>query len=223
MSELQTTNPPFQQNLPLISWLILRGRCANCGARISFRYFAVELLTALLFLAIWQNFPWPIALAYWLFIALIIVGTFVDLEHFIIPDQITIGGTVAGILAVLAVPALMDTDSRIVALTRSVLAAALGYVVLWIVLEAGKIAFGKKRIRLDAPTPFTWKRRAKMPSLSLGPNQSLWSEYFARETDAALPECDERRRSTSHAFADATLNFTTIASHSKARRSYSTT
>ncbi len=48
---------PWHQNLPLLSWLLLRGKCANCGNRIAFRYFAVELLTALLFLAVWLAFP----------------------------------------------------------------------------------------------------------------------------------------------------------------------
>src|SRR2546423_3108607 len=183
----------WQHNLPLISWILLRGRCANCGAKISFRYFAVELLTALLFLAIWQTFPWPMAIAYWVFVSLVIVGTFVDLEHFIIPDQITIGGTIAGIFASLAVPSLMNTDSRIAAVIRSSLAAALGYVILLLVLEAGKLAFGKKRIRLDAPTPFTWKRQGEDAEFVVGPEQSLWSEYFARETDRLLLECDEAR------------------------------
>lgn len=182
---------PWHQNLPLLSWLMLRGRCANCGAKISFRYFAVELLTGLLFLAIWQTFPWPMAVAYWVFIALVIVGTFVDFEHFIIPDQITIGGTVAGVIASLAVPALMDTDSRLAALVRSLLAAALGYVILLLVLEAGKIAFGKKRIRLEAPTAFAWKRHGEDADFVVGSEQSLWSDYFARETDRLLLECDE--------------------------------
>src|SRR5467141_1395786 len=150
---------PWHQNLPLISWLALRGRCANCGSKIAFRYFAVELITAVLFLAIWQCFSWPMAIAYWVFVSLLIVGTFIDFEHFIIPDQVTIGGTVAGLIATFAVPELMNADSRIAALVRSILAAALGYLALLIVLEAGKAAFGKKRIRLDAPTPFIWTIR----------------------------------------------------------------
>ena len=184
---------PWHHNLPLMSWILLRGRCARCGARIAFRYFAVELLTALLFLAIWQVFPWPIAIAYWVFISLLIVGTFVDLEHFIIPDQITIGGTLAGIGASLAVPELMSSDSRLAAGVRSILAAALGYVILLLVLEAGKIAFGKKRVRLDAPTPFTWKRQSDDAEFVVGSEQSLWSDYFARETDRLLLECDHAR------------------------------
>jgi leader peptidase (prepilin peptidase)/N-methyltransferase len=153
----------------------------------------VELITALLFLLIWNVFPWPMAIAYWVFVSLIIVGTFVDFEHFIIPDQITIGGTIAGVVASVAVPALMTTDSRVAACVRSVLAAALGYVILWLVLEAGKIAFGKKRIQLDAPTPFHWKRQGEDAQFSVGTEQSLWSEYFARESDRLLLDCNEAR------------------------------
>ena len=184
---------PWSQNLPLISWLVLRGRCANCGSKIAFRYFGVELITALLFLAVWRFFPWQLAIPYWVFVSLLIVATFVDLEHFIIPDQVTIGGTIAGVVASFAVPELMNTDSRLAALVRSGLAAALGYVVLWIVLEGGKIAFGKKRIRLDAPTPFTWIRRGEDADFVVGEEQSLWSEYFAREKDKLLLHCDEAR------------------------------
>jgi leader peptidase (prepilin peptidase)/N-methyltransferase len=197
---------PWQQNLPLLSWIVLRGRCAKCGARIAFRYFAVELVTALLFLAIWQAFPWPIAVVYWVFISLVIVGTFVDLEHFIIPDQITIGGMIAGICASLAVPELMKTDSRLAAGIRSILAAALGYVILLLVLEAGKIAFGKKRVRLDTPTPFTWKRQSDDAEFVVGSEQSLWSDYFARETDRLLLECDAARIDRRE-FGSVTLEF----------------
>jgi leader peptidase (prepilin peptidase) / N-methyltransferase len=182
---------PWQQNLPLISWLLLRGKCANCGNRIAFRYFAVELLTALLFLAVWVAFPWPIALAYWVFVSLLVVGTFIDFEHFIIPDEITIGGTVAGLLASLALPALMGEDSRWRALAQSLGAAALGYALLWIVLEAGKKAFGKKRIRLDAPTQFSWVRAGDDAEFIVGEEIGLWSDHFARENDLMLLHCSE--------------------------------
>ncbi len=182
---------PWQQNVPLLSWLLLRGRCAKCGARIAFRYFGVELLTALLFLAVWEFFPWQIAIAYWIFVSILIVATFVDLEHFIIPDQITIGGAIVGIAASAVVPALMETDSRVAAVVRSVLAAALGYVILWIVLEGGKIAFGKKRVELDAATPFSWTRQGDDADFMVGDERSLWSDYFAREKDRLLLHCDE--------------------------------
>jgi leader peptidase (prepilin peptidase) / N-methyltransferase len=182
---------PWYQNLPLISWVVLRGRCANCGSRITFRYLGVELITALLFLAVWLIFPWQTAIAYWVFVSILIVATFVDLEHFIIPDEVTIGGTIAGIVASFAVPALMSTDTRLAAVVRSMLAAALGYLILWIVLEAGKIAFGKKRIRLDTPTPFTWTRHVDDADFVVGAEQSLWSDYFTRESDRLLLHCDE--------------------------------
>jgi leader peptidase (prepilin peptidase)/N-methyltransferase len=182
---------PWHQNLPLISWLALRGRCANCGARIAFRYFGVELITALLFLGVWRSFPPSMAVPYWIFVALVIVATFIDFEHFIIPDEITIGGTVAGIVASVLVPELMGTDSRVAAVIRSVLAAALGYLTLWLVLEAGKIAFGRKHIRLDAPTPFRWKRQGEDADFTVGEEQTLWSDYFARESDRLLLSCDE--------------------------------
>ena len=197
---------PWHQNLPLISWLVLRGRCANCGSRIAFRYFAVELLTALLFLAIWQGFSWQMAVAYWIFASFLIAGTFIDFEHFIIPDRVTIGGMIAGFVASLAVPALMDTNSRLAAGIRSVLAATLGYVVLLIVLEAGKIAFGKKRIRFDAPTPFTWTKRDDDADFVVGTEQTLWSDHFARERDRLLLQCDETKIDN-HTYGSVTLDF----------------
>lgn len=197
---------PWHQNLPLISWIVLRGCCANCGAKISFRYFAVELVTALLFLAIWKSFPWPVAIAYWIFISFLIIGTFIDFEHFIIPDRVTIGGVIAGVVCSVAIPALMQTDSRIAAGVRSLLAAALGYVILLIVLEAGKVAFGRKRIRFDAPTPFAWTKRGDDADFVVGTEESLWSDYFAREKDRLLVTCDEARIDH-HTYGNVLLDF----------------
>ncbi|HEY6111187.1 MAG TPA: prepilin peptidase [Chthoniobacterales bacterium] len=184
---------PWYQNIPLASWLLLRGRCAHCGAPIRFRYFGVELITAALFLAVWRAFPWQIAIAYWIFVSLVVIATFVDFEHFIIPDQVTLGGTVAGIVASFLVPELMNTQSPLAAGVRALLAAALGYIVLLLVLEAGKLAFGKKRIRLDGPTPFTWKRHGDDAEFVVGAEQSLWSDYFAREKDRLLLKCEDAK------------------------------
>src|SRR5439155_13947775 len=88
---------PWYLNIPLLTWLYLRGRCRNCGAPISVRYFLVVLLTATLFLSCWLSFgrqsAW-LALVYATFLSGLIAATFIDFEHFIIPDEITIGGMV---------------------------------------------------------------------------------------------------------------------------------
>src|SRR5438067_3393386 len=196
----------WRHNLPLLSWIALRGRCANCGGSISFRYFAVELMTALLFLVIWRNYPWQVAIAYWVFIALVVAATFIDFEHFIIPDEITIGGTVAGLIASALVPQLMSSDGRLMALLISAGSAALGYALLWLVLEGGKLVFGKKRIRLEKPTSFTWTRLEDDADFVVGDEKSLWSDFFAREKDQLRLHCSSARIAERE-FADTVLSF----------------
>ena len=128
------------------------------------------------------------AIAYWIFVSFLIVGTFIDFEHFIIPDQVTIGGTIAGVACSVVVPALMQTDSRVAAGVRAALAAALGYVILWIVLEAGKIAFGRKRIEFDAPTTFTWKKRDDDADFIVGTEEESLERIFRpRKRSPAAP------------------------------------
>src|SRR6187549_3272071 len=79
---------PFYLNIPLVTWLMLRGKCKNCGAPISVRYFLVELLTGLMFLSCWvlygRQSPF-VALVLCLVMAGLIAATFIDLAHFIIP------------------------------------------------------------------------------------------------------------------------------------------
>src|SRR5215469_6658863 len=97
---------PWYLNVPLVTWLVLRGRCKNCGAPVSVRYFLVELLTGVAFLGSWLKFgshahafsSIPLALVYAIFLAGLIVATFIDFEHFIIPDEITFGGIAVGLL-----------------------------------------------------------------------------------------------------------------------------
>lgn len=87
----------WRQNIPILSWLLLRGRCAKCGAPFSPRYMLVELITALLFAGC--ELRWghgARGLVYMALCAALVAVAFIDLDHFIIPDVITIPGTVAG-------------------------------------------------------------------------------------------------------------------------------
>lgn len=87
-------------NVPVLSWLLLRGKCRRCHARISPRYPAIEALTAALWAVTGLVVHEPLALAFTLaFVSAMIVVTFIDLDHMIIPDQITIPGMAIGLIA----------------------------------------------------------------------------------------------------------------------------
>jgi leader peptidase (prepilin peptidase) / N-methyltransferase len=93
----------WYDNVPLVSWLVLRGKCRKCGARISFRYFAVELLTGVMFLLALWRFGWTYPLVPALMLVCLLVPlVFIDAEHWILPFEITVPGTVLGVL--LAIP-----------------------------------------------------------------------------------------------------------------------
>ena len=86
-------------NIPILSFLVLRGRCRTCGAAVSWRYPIVEAMTALLFsLAAWRTTSSADLLVMWLFLSALVVVTGIDLEHQVIPDRITLPGVVVGFL-----------------------------------------------------------------------------------------------------------------------------
>ncbi len=93
------------ENIPVLSWLILRARCSQCRIRISVRYPLIEAFTALLFFFLWRRFwaealPWPGLPATFFLAGLVVAAGVIDFEHRIIPDNLTaIGVTVAVILA----------------------------------------------------------------------------------------------------------------------------
>jgi leader peptidase (prepilin peptidase)/N-methyltransferase len=97
----------WYENIPLVSWLALRGRCRSCKAPISIRYPLVELLVGLLFLACVRRFDFTWELVSGLVLVTLLVPlTFIDLEHWILPFSLTLPGIFAGV--VLAVPRGMD-------------------------------------------------------------------------------------------------------------------
>ncbi len=88
------------ENLPILGYLTLLGRCRQCHKRISPQYPIVEAVTALMALALWRHFGpgWELA-AYAFFTSCLIVAAFIDLKHRIIPDLVTLPGIAAGLLA----------------------------------------------------------------------------------------------------------------------------
>jgi len=120
-------------NVPLISYLLLRGRCRHCGARIGLRYPAVEGVTALVFAAIAARFgvsPWTAV--YCAFAAALIAAALIDQDHQIIPDSISLGG-LAVALVVVPVVGLLEGQDALTAFVRSVSGALTGAGVLWAV------------------------------------------------------------------------------------------
>jgi leader peptidase (prepilin peptidase) / N-methyltransferase len=87
-------------NIPLLSYLLLRGRCHHCGTPFSARYFAVELLTGVIAVALLHHFGvTPTLFLYFAFAAALIVVTFIDVDYLIIPDAISLPGIGVGLTA----------------------------------------------------------------------------------------------------------------------------
>ena len=83
----------FYDNIPLISYIVLRGKCRDCGGKISWRYPLVELITAILSLVLFLKFGTTlIFLTFFIFVSVLIVITFIDLDHQTIPDVLTLPG-----------------------------------------------------------------------------------------------------------------------------------
>jgi len=96
---------PARDNIPILSYLALRGRCRSCAARISTRYPLVEALTGLLAVGILWRYGWqPVAPLHFAFAAALVVITFIDVDHQIIPDAISLPGIGVGMTASFLVP-----------------------------------------------------------------------------------------------------------------------
>jgi leader peptidase (prepilin peptidase)/N-methyltransferase len=149
----------WYDNIPLWGYLVLGGRCRHCQSRISPRYLIVEMLIAVLFVLVWlklgpsgQHSRW-LALApvsdirlvpiYWLMVFGLALGTFVDIEHMIIPDRVSLGGIVMGLVLGMLVPALHYQTTFFGGLGSAFLGALVGSGSLWGVALLGKAIFKK--------------------------------------------------------------------------------
>jgi leader peptidase (prepilin peptidase)/N-methyltransferase len=144
----------WQQNLPVVSWLLLRGRCAKCGARISPVYPIVEILAAALFVAAAWRFGLPVAIGIWVFGSLLLVAAFVDLEFLIIPDETSKGGALAGLLLSFLLPQLQGAGSPLIGIWRAVIGLAVGAGILWLARACGQMMFGRQKVKFEKATRF---------------------------------------------------------------------
>lgn len=181
---------PFYLNVPLVTWLWLGGKCRNCGAEISARYFAVEFITGVAFLACWLKFGspehpiWtmPLAIIYALFLSGLIAATFIDFEHFIIPDEITLGGIVVGLAASFLLPQLHDAHSRLGSLGQSFLGAIVGAGIVYAILRLGKLLFGKQKMKLPADTKIVFTET----HLHFSGKEIPYDDLFYRKSDVIV-------------------------------------
>jgi leader peptidase (prepilin peptidase) / N-methyltransferase len=97
---LCSTPIAFYDNIPLLSYLLLRGRCRHCGERIPLRYPSVEGLTGALTLLLFVRYGLaPQLFIEWIFVSLLIIITFIDLDTYLIPDALSVPGMIAGFAA----------------------------------------------------------------------------------------------------------------------------
>jgi leader peptidase (prepilin peptidase)/N-methyltransferase len=135
---------PWYNNLPILSWVFLRGRAACCGTRIDFRYCLVELGMACLFLALWQKYPPIEAVIYAIMVSGLTAACLIDLDHYIIPDRFTLGGCIAGFIACAIHPALMQQKTPLQGFSWSLASAIIGALTLLGVAWLGTLLFKKE-------------------------------------------------------------------------------
>lgn len=189
-------NPiPWYLNIPVLSWLTLRGKSACCGTRISFRYCFVELLTALLFAAMgWKyaDASAGAAVLLCLWTAAAIAVMFIDAEHLVVFRSQTLIGAMAGVGACTLYPFLLPDSgvmTRTDAFTAAVLGGAAGYAAIRLVIELGKLLFGAWKQHFDAPAPWSLREpESEREELQLIINGQPhdWSMLFHRATDKAV-------------------------------------
>jgi len=125
------------QNIPIISYLLLKGRCGGCGTPISLRYPAVELVTAVMSIMLLLVFPWGWQLAAMLLFTWLLVSmSVIDIDHQILPDDMTLGLMWLGLA--------INTQGLFTDLESAIWGAVLGYGSLWSVFWIFKLVTGKE-------------------------------------------------------------------------------
>jgi len=136
---------PWYMNVPIISFLALKGRCRFCGKHVPIRYLIVEVLSGavcvFLFIKFGLSFKF---LFYWYLLCALIVASFIDLEHHEIPDIITLPGILIGLIAAYLYPALMDGSGNFSSFKDSLFGALAGGASIYALGFIGEFIFKKE-------------------------------------------------------------------------------
>lgn len=152
----------WYQNIPILSWFALCGKCANCKEPISPRYILIETLGGVLFFVTFAMFrgtssnpmEWVALLVTWTWISLMIVGSMIDFDHKLLPDFVTVGGMILGLSFHMYVSVyLFLTSSHFMSIldysiVRSVIGLAFGFGLLWLIRWLGSKAFKREAMGL---------------------------------------------------------------------------
>lgn len=137
---------PFNHNIPVLGWFLLRGRAPCCGVRIDARYWMIELFSGILFFALWRHcLHQPVFFVVMAVLtSSLIVASCIDMDHYIIPDRFTLGGCIAGLIAGALVPSLHHETTAWKGFTESLRGAFVGGIILWLVAQIGTRVFKKE-------------------------------------------------------------------------------
>lgn len=136
-------------NIPVLSFVILRGRCRNCKRAISFRYPFVEIASGVLWLWSWRTHG--MSPTFWtgaIFVSLLLVVSMTDLETGLIPDQVSLGGIAVGLMMSLAWPELQGSSVRFNSFVRSALGMVAGGGLIYLTGVVGNVVFRRQLVRL---------------------------------------------------------------------------
>ena len=127
----------FYENIPVISWLFLRGKCSQCQNKISIRYPLIEATTAMLSIVIAAHFGVTLTTIFVILLTYALISlTMIDFDHMLLPDQITLPFLWLGLL--------VNIDGMIVPLQDAVIGAVAGYMSLYVVFHTFKLITGKE-------------------------------------------------------------------------------
>jgi leader peptidase (prepilin peptidase)/N-methyltransferase len=157
---------PAWGNIPILSFVFLRGRCGRCSAAISWRYPAVEALTAALFVGIlWLEPPGIRLLANWTLLAALVAVSFIDLEHHIIPNAITFPGIALGLAVSFVAPPPIWLDATLGVVVAGGIMWAISAFYEW---RSGQIGLGMGDVKLVAMLGAFLGLQAAFGSMILG-------------------------------------------------------